>query len=232
MTAFDAAGNTSPASSAPPVTTPGSGGSAIAFVRQATGSTGSAATFDVPIASTAGDALVASVAINAGSTSAVASVTDSAGGTWTKGPVSFIAGSSTRVELWYRTSGAAVTKATVTLTAAKAAAATVAEFSGIAATGALDASATTITPSGLTAPFPAITTTNAKDLVVGAVNYPGAATATLNAPGFSPLANFTVPTVNGHAAYQIVSATGTWSGAWTLSAAANSGGVALALKGA
>jgi hypothetical protein len=38
--------------------------------------------------------------------------------------------------------------------------------------------------------------------------------------------------VNGRAAYRIVAVPGTWAGAWTLSAAANSGGVAIALKGA
>jgi hypothetical protein len=125
-----------------------------------------------------------------------------------------------------------VTRATVTLTAARAASANVAEFSGIATTGALDAAANTSTTSSTIAPFPPVTTTTAKDLVVGAINYPGAATATLNAAGFTSLSNFVVSTVNGRAAYRIVSAPGTWAGSWTLSSAANSGGVAIALKGA
>ena len=38
--------------------------------------------------------------------------------------------------------------------------------------------------------------------------------------------------MHGRAAYRIVSTPGTWSGAWTLSSAAYSGGVAIALKGA
>jgi hypothetical protein len=232
VAAFDAKGNTSAATAAAPVTTPTATGSAIAFVRDATGSTPGGTTFDVPIASTAGDALVASVAIQAGATAAVSTITDSAGGTWTKGPIGFLSGFSTRAELWYRTAGAPVTSVTVTLNTAKAASANVAEFSGIAAAGALDASATTGTSSSTTAPFPPVTTTSAKTLVVGAINYPGAATSTLNAVGFNPLSSFTVSTVNGRAAYRIVSTPGTWSGAWTLSAAANSGGVALALKGA
>ena len=120
----------------------------------------------------------------------------------------------------------------MTLSAARAARANVAEFSGIATTGALDAAASTATATSTTAPLPALTTTSAKTVVVGAINYPGAPTSTLNAVGFTALSNFTVSTVNGRAAYRIVSTPGTWSGAWTLSSAAYSGGVAIALKGA
>jgi cellulose 1,4-beta-cellobiosidase len=232
VTAFDAAGNTSAARLAAPVTTPTAAGSAIAFVRDAIGGTTGGTSFTVPIVSTAGDALVASVAIQAGSTAAVSGIADSAGGTWTRGPVGFLSGASTRIELWYRTAGAPVTSATVTLNTAKAASANVAEFTGIATTAALDASAATSTATSTIAALPALTTTNANDLVVGAVNYPGTATSTLNATGFSALSSFTTSTVNGRAAYRIVAVPGTWAGAWTLSAAANSGGVAIALKGA
>jgi Calcineurin-like phosphoesterase len=231
--AFDAAGNTSAKSAPATVTTPTAGGGAgITFVRQATGSTPSGTTISVPITSTAGDTLVASVAIQAGATASVTSVTDSAGNVWTKGPVGLLSGSSTRVELWYRTGAAAVSGVTVTLSTAKAASANVAEFSGVAAASALDAAAGNAgTASSTTAATPAITTTNANDVVVGAINYPGSATSTLATPGFSALTPFSVSTVNGRAAYRIVSAPGTWSASWTLSAAANSGGAILALKG-
>jgi hypothetical protein len=232
VSAFDAAGNTSAATSAPPVTTPGTGGAGIALVRSATASTTSGTSMTVPIATTAGDALVATVAIGAGSTSAVSSIADTSGGSWTKGPVGFLAGSSTRVELWYRTGVPAVGSVTITLTSAKAAAATVAEFSGIAAAGALDASAATSTSSSTTAATPSITTTNATDLVVGAINYPGSASSTLGTPGFTSLRDASVPTVNGRAAYRVTTATGSWAVGWTLSAAANSGAAILALKGA
>jgi hypothetical protein len=232
VSAFDAKGNASGATSAAPVTTPTAAGSAITYVRNAVGSTAGGTTFDVPIASTAGDALVASIALQAGSTAAVSSVTDSAGGTWTKGSVGYVAGFSTRIELWYRTAGPPVTSATVTLTAARTASANVAEFTGITATGALDAAAGVGNNTSTIAPFPPVTTTTTKGLIVGAINYPGAPTSTLNAPGFTPLSNFTVSTVNARAAYRIVSAPGTWSGSWTLSSAAYSGGATLALKGA
>jgi hypothetical protein len=121
---------------------------------------------------------------------------------------------------------------TVTLTTAKAAAVTVSEFSGIAATGALDASAATSSASSTTAATPPITTTNATDLVVGAINYAGSATSTLSAPGFTSLPDASVPTVNGRAAYVVTTAAGSWTAGWTLSRAAGSGGVILALKGA
>jgi chitodextrinase len=237
--ARDAAGNS--AVSAPPVSVTTPAGSppppppgAPAFVRDATGSTTSGTTFTVPIASTAGDALVASVAIQAGSTASVSGVTDTAGGTWTKGAAGFLSGSSTRIELWYRTGGAAVSSVTVTLNTAKAASADVAEFSGVASASALDAAAgNTGTASSTTATTPALTTTNASDVLVGAINYPSSTTtATLNAPGFTALQPFAVSTVQGRAAYRIVSAAGTYQAAWTLSAAANSGGAILALKGA
>jgi hypothetical protein len=68
---------------------------------------------------------------------------------------------------------------------------------------------------------------------VGAINYPSSTiSSTLGDTGFSSLSNFTVSTVNGRAAYRIVSAPGQYSAVWTLSAAANSGGAILALKGA
>lgn len=232
VTAYDAAGNTSAPSSAPPVTTPTSAPGVPTFVREGTGSTLSGTTFDVPIASTTGDALVASIAIQAGTTASVAQVIDSAGNTWTKGPAGLLAGSSTRIELWYSTGAAAVDHVTVTLSTAKAASANVAEFEGVASSSALDASAGAGTASSTTAATPSIATTHAADVIVGAINYPGSASSTLSTPGATALSSFPVSTVNGRAAYRIVSATGTWSFAWTLSAVANSGGAILALKGA
>ncbi|MCW3004887.1 MAG: metallophosphoesterase [Conexibacter sp.] len=225
---FDVQTYTVPTATPPPP--PPAGG--IALVRSASASTASGTSMSVPITTTAGNALVASVALGAGSTSAVSGITDSAGGSWTKGPVGFLAGSSTRTELWYRTGAPAVGSVTVTLTTAKAAAVTVSEFSGIAATGALDASAATSSASSTTAATPPITTTNATDLVVGAINYAGSGTSTLSAPGFTSLPDASAPTVNGRAAYVVTTAAGSWTAGWTLSRAAGSGGVILALKGA
>lgn len=232
--AVDTAGHHSDPSNTASATTSTTPPAAPAFVRDATGSTPSGTSFTVPISSTAGDALVASVAIQAGSTASVSSVTDTAGGTWTRGAVGFLAGSSTRAEIWYRAGGAAVSSVTVTLNTAKAASADVAEFSGVASTSALDAAAgNTGTASSTTAPTPALTTTNATDVLVGAINYPsGTITATLSPTGFTALQPFAVSTVQGRAAYRVVAAPGAYQAIWTLSAAANSGGAILALKGA
>jgi hypothetical protein len=232
--AVDTAGQRSPASNSASATTPSGTTGAPAFVRQATGSTAGATSFPVAISSTAGDALVASVAIQAGSTASVTSVTDSAGGAFTKAAVGFLAGSSTRIELWYRANAAASTGVTVTLNTAKAASANLAEFSGVASASALDAAAGNAgTASSTTATTPSITTTNASSVLVGAIDYPSSSIgSTLNAPGFASLSDFTVSTVNGRAAYRVVSTAGSYSAAWTLSAAANSGGAILALKGA
>jgi purple acid phosphatase-like protein/calcineurin-like phosphoesterase family protein len=232
--AVDTAGHHSDPSNTASATTSSAPPAAPAFVRDATGSTPSGTSLTVPLTSTAGDALVASVAIQAGSTASVTGVGDTSGGTWTRGSVGFLAGSSTRVELWYRTGGAAVSGVTVTLSTTKAASADVAEFSGVASTGALDAAAgNTGTATSTTAPTPPVTTTNASDVLVGAVNYPSSTiSATLDPTGFTALSPFTVSTVNGRAAYRVVSAPGAYSTSWTLSAAANSGGAILALKGA
>jgi hypothetical protein len=230
--ASDAAGNTSDATAATPVTTPADTSGTPAFVRDATGSTPLASTFGVPLSTTAGDALVASIAIQAGSTASVTKVSDTAGNTWTKGPVGLLSGSSTRVELWYATNADPVSGVTVTLSAEKAAAANVAEFSGVAGAAALDVSAGSGSASSTTAATPTIATTNATDLLVGAVNYPGTATAELTGTGFTALSPFAVSTLNGRAAYRVVSATGSWSAVWTLSKASTSGGAILALKGA
>jgi Calcineurin-like phosphoesterase/Purple acid Phosphatase, N-terminal domain len=205
----------------------------IAFVRQATGATSaSASSFNVPIISTSGDTLVASIAVQAGTTTSVSSVTDSAGNTWTKGPVGFLSGSNTRVELWYSTGTASVSGVTVNLSAPDLASANVSEWSGVATAGALDAAAGRGNVSSTTASTPTIGTGNANDLIIGAINFPLAVTSTLAGAGFTPLQDFTISTVKGRAAYRIVSAPGSYSVAWTLSGSSTSGAAILALKGA
>jgi hypothetical protein len=205
----------------------------IAFVRQATGATAaSASSFNIPIISTSGDTLVASIAVQAGTTTSVSSVTDSAGNTWTKGPVGFLSGSNTRVEIWYSTGAASVSGVTVNLSAPDLASANVSEWSGVATAGALDAAAGQGNVSSTTASTPTIGTGNANDLIIGAINFPLAVTSTLAGAGFSPLQDFTVSTVKGRAAYRIVSAPAAYSAAWTLSGSSTSGTAILALKGA
>jgi Calcineurin-like phosphoesterase/Purple acid Phosphatase, N-terminal domain len=204
----------------------------IALVRQATGGAGTpASSLTVPIASGAGHALVAAIAVQAGSTTSVSSVTDSAGNAWTKGPVGFLSGSNTRVELWHSTAAAAVSQVTVTLSAADIVSANVSEWTGIAATEPVDGFLGQGNASATTAQTPGIPA-NAGDLIVGAINFPRAVSSTLTTPGFAELADFDASTVSGRAAYGVISTTGTYSLSWTLSGASTSGGAILALKAA
>lgn len=212
---------------------PGPPPAPIVLVRQGTGGTPAPATsFDVPIASTSGRALVASIAVQAGTTTSVSSVTDSANNTWIRGPVGLVPGSATRIEIWYSTGAAAVASATVRLSAADLASANVSEWSGVATAGALDVSAGQGNASSTTASTPLVTTTNANDLVVGAINFPRSVTSALATPGFTSLQDFNTSSVSGRAGYQTVSVAGSRSLAWTLSGASTSGGAILALKAA
>jgi hypothetical protein len=221
------------------VVTIGGGGGGVAFVQQKSlGSSGGTASLQVPLtsASVSGNTLVAVVALAAGSSANVSGVTDCSGTPWTAAPViGYLSGVNSRVEIWYRTGAPSVSSVTVNLSASKAVAVNVSEWSGVATTSALDlskngsgASAPTISTA---TPF---TTGNATDLVIGAANYPATATPTLTSSGWSGLNPFTSGTgVHGIAAYQITTAAGGYQASWSLSASSGGHGTAIvALKGA
>jgi Purple acid Phosphatase, N-terminal domain/Calcineurin-like phosphoesterase len=218
---------------APPPPPPPPPPGPVALVREATaGAPTAASSLTIPIASGAGHALVAAIAVQAGTTTSVSSVTDSAGNAWTKGPIGFLSGSNTRVEIWHATAAAPVSQVTVNLSAADIVSANVSEWSGLATAQPVDALAGQGNASATTAQTPAITTANANDLIVGAINFPRTVSSTLTTPDFARLDDFTASTVSGRAAYRVVTATGTYSLSWTLSGASTSGGAILALKGA
>jgi hypothetical protein len=219
------------------VTSGGGGGGPPAFVQEKVASSTTGTILDTLTSSAGtGHTLVAVVALAAGSSASVTTVTDSASGTWTKGPVGFLNGVNSRVEIWYRLGIAApVTSVTVTLSAAKSAAVNISEWSNVATTSAVDASLGGSAPDSTTVTTPTpFTTTNATDVVIGAVNYPAAATATLGAGPFASLADFnSTTTVHGRAAYRITSVSGSQQATWTLSiTSGGNGGAVLALKGA
>jgi hypothetical protein len=143
-----------------------------------------------------------------------------------------LSGSNTRIEMWHSTGATPMAGVTVNLSAADLASANISEWSGVAPTQAVDAFAGQGNASSSTAATPSVTTTNANDLVLGAINFPRAAATTLATPGFTALDNFSASTVTGRAAYRIVSTTGSQSLAWTLSATSPSGAAVLALKAA
>ncbi|HST14090.1 MAG TPA: chitobiase/beta-hexosaminidase C-terminal domain-containing protein, partial [Gaiellaceae bacterium] len=210
------------------------GGGTIALQHQATASSSSSAgslTVNIP-ATTAGDALVAAIAVQAASTGPINAVTDSAGGTWTKGPVGSLTGSNTRIELWYRLNASSVTSVTASFASgtSKPLAINLTEWSGVASTAGVDAQ-TNGTGTSTTAAPPALTTTNASDVVIGAINF-SSTSATSGAPsnGFTALNDLNMTTSHGRVAYRLVSAAGSYQPTWTLSAASPFGAVALALK--
>ena len=242
--AYDAAGNASESTPppdtstacAPPVTTPAGGsGNPLALVQQKVASSSGTGTLTVPLTapSKVGDALVAAIALKHGSSVKVTSVTDSSGGTWTAGPVGFLSGTNSRVELWYRVGAPVVTNVTATLSSSTGtAAANVSEWSGVVAVSPLDRSAGGSNASGATASTPSITATNATDLVIGAINYPANVTSSLTSGAFTSLTDFPLSTsVHGRAAYRKTTATGVQQAAWSLSGSSGgSGGAILALK--
>ncbi len=215
-------------------TTVSAGGSGpIVLQQQKTGSASSSPSLTVPLtASTSGDTLVATVAIAAGSTGPLASVTDSSGGSWTKGPIGFLSGANTRVEMWYRVAAPSVTSATASFASGttKSLAMSVSEWSGVASASALDVQGNSSGSSATTATSPALTTTNATDVVIGALNYTGSATSTAGGTGFAPLSNFDVSSTHGRASYNVTTTAGSYQASWSLSAASSYGAAALALK--
>jgi Big-like domain-containing protein len=214
--------------------TSGSGGGPVALVQEkSVGGSGVSLPVALGAASGSGSALVAAVAVAAGSSASVLGVSDSSGGAWVRGAVGFQSGTNSRVELWYRLAAPSVSSVTVTLSAAKSAAVNVSEWSGVAAVSALDGSAQGGSPTASTVQTPTLAT-SAADLVIGAVNYPAAATSTLTSGGFASLGDFEFSTkVHGRVAYQITSSAGSSQAAWSLSAASGgSGGVILALRAA
>ncbi len=205
--------------------TPALGSAGIKFVRQATGSVASASSLTVPIGVSSGDALVATIALNTGSSASVSSVTDSTGATWTKGPIGYLSGANTRIEIWYRLGAPALTSVTIKTSTSKAIGVTVSEWSGVASTtdgqaGGSSASSTTATTS-------AVTTKNASDLVIGAINYPANATASVKTAGFTSLNDFPASGVHGKAAYKLTTAVGSQQVSWALTASSGGAGTAI-----
>ncbi len=222
-------------SSAATVSTNVSAAPPVVLVQQQTASGNAVTLSDALGAPThSGDVLVATIALSAGSSASVTSVADSSGGAWTKGPVGFLTGTNTRVEIWYRLAAPPVSTVTVTLSAAKSAAVNVSEWSGVAAASAVDQTAQAGAASSTAVSTPSVTTTNPKDVVIGAVNYPAAATSTLTGATFTSLNDFNYSSsVHGRAAYVVTGAAGTYQATWSLSVASGgNGGVVIALKAA
>lgn len=204
---------------------------AIAFVRQATAN-GALPSQPVTItASTAGNALILIISYATGATNAVTGVTDNASNAWAKAAEGWLAGSSTRVEIWYVLNATSATTVTVAKPTTSAAFVNVSEWSGVATTAAFDTGTGGGEASSTSKTAGPISTAFAPDLVIAGVSYPsGTATATLNTAGYTALTGGLNGTQTGAFAYQIVSSAGSYSVNWTLSAAATGGNAIASFK--
>lgn len=146
-----------------------------------------ATTKTLSYASTAGDLLV--IETSNPSTTAVSSVTDSAGNSWTKASgASGVRSTVLSGELWYAANAAAVSSVTVTFGASVKSAVALEEFAGVATASPLDVShvgsgASTSPASGAT------TAVAAGELVLGYTAYQSAATTYTPTAGYTALAN-------------------------------------------
>jgi hypothetical protein len=208
----------------------------IAFVTQTTGSAASANNATATVSSTGGNLLVAFVSRSGGlGTGALTSVTDSASNTWTlatRGAVS--GGGFTRIECWYAPNASAVTSITFNSATAQTYAWNVVEFSGVATSSPGDVFSpdNSGNASSTTQATPSISTGNANDLVICAIHY-AQTTGTESTSGFTDLTNFDDgASGSGRAAYQIVSATGSYSVTWTLGVAKATGTISVSFKAA
>jgi fibronectin type 3 domain-containing protein len=184
--AFDGAGNVSPLSAPFSVIIPTSAQPALV---QSTGASESGtansltATFSTP--TTPGDLLVVSASDDVGSTNHITSVTDSAGDTWTKLLDTYTQGHNSDGALWYSANAHSATSVTVhTSSSAEAIAISAQEFSGVATSNPVDATASQ-SATGTSATSGGATPTGVGDLAVGFIaGHSDAEAITVNTPGF------------------------------------------------
>ena len=97
-------------------------------------------TASFPVATVPGHLLVLSASAYTGTTNTITSVTDSAGGTWTKIGSYRLSGHYSDGEQWYSANAGAVTSVTAHTASASTMVLSVQEFSGVATTNPLDVS--------------------------------------------------------------------------------------------
>jgi len=148
-------------------------------------------------------------------------VTSIAGGGGTWAPVVTKTGTGTAATTWaaFNIAGGGSTTITITFSASGKGAASVAEFSGIAAASAVDATGSVTGGSTTAVSSGNATTTNATDLVVAAVGWrTGAAPTTSPGSPWTNLADQVNSSISNATSWQITSATGTYAAAWILGA--------------
>jgi hypothetical protein len=185
------------------------------------------------VAVTPGSLVIVAVAMGTSATpsTSVASVTDSAGQTWTRAGGANPAGTKTSAELWYVANSQAITSVTVNLSASCANCGHLHEVSGTSTGSPLDQVATNSGTSGTTVSTGTTGTTSVGSEFVAAILNDGASGATWSAQttGYtnetSQVAHPTGMTANEQYGWQIVSSTGAQSYAATASSSSTWAGV-------
>lgn len=137
-----------------------------------------------PAATAAGNLLVLSASVYTGTTNRITSVTDSAGGSWTRVGAYAISGHNSDGEMWYSPNARATTQVTVHTASAAVVALSVQEFSGVATTSPLEVAAGTSKSSVSPASGPV--TPAGADLAVGFTAGHGSTQAiTVTAAGYA-----------------------------------------------
>lgn len=203
----------------------------IAFVQQAeqnSGANATSMTTSFPSASTSGNLLVALVSVRGGTANAgaaISSVTDSAGNSWTyptadpqDNPFAQAAsGSNSYIAIAYAAGASAASSVTVNLSVSLPVAVVIAEFSGVATSSPVDISKGQVGAASTTPTTPTIATTNANDLIIGAVSETTTPAISRTTSGYTdfPLMTAANDPFDGGSAWQVVSATGNYSVAWS-----------------
>lgn len=183
------------------------------LVNQQTADLSSVSSGSIFYSPTPGNALLLFISRGGGATG-IPTVTDDAGQTWTAITGDVSGATNTQISLFYILDTAAITTISFSSSAAQDTSYNLTEWSGLASsdgsvTGGNSTTSTTFDTPGLL-------TTNPTDLVVGAMTAGlQSGGTTLTTAGATDLTAFDSGTNSGRAAYQVVSATGTYSFEWT-----------------
>ncbi len=207
------------------------GDAVISLVSEHTNTaTSSTPSVTISPASTAGNLLVAVIGTMT-DTTAVTSVTDTAGNTWVLATAA-TGGSETRSEIWYAKNALSVTGVTVNLPSSLVTLINVSQYSNVDKAAPLDVAngqGNGVTTSMAT---PSINTTVAGDLIIANGSFASGSQPAPTSPGGAWI-DMVAPTPNDkrlYLAYQVAGAAGSYSATWTLATAKISSGNIVAFK--
>jgi hypothetical protein len=198
------------------------------FVQQATNSnstSGSSLATSIS-SSSAGDLLIAQIAVNTGS-AVVTSVTDSAGNTWTKATSG--AGGSYDSEIWYSQDAQSTNQVTVNVSGSRRISVNISEFDGVAQSSILDVSSGHYDGGGTSHDTPTITTTVDHDLVLASLAWQPGPSMSGDGSGWNDMTSVTA-TPNLSSRFMVGSPAGGFDTSWTSSFYTTSASTIVAFK--